>query len=76
MLTGPRVVSWRSFMPSMPLLEQAATQTPHSLHFQGVMTTRVWPSGISSSLSAPERQAFSHLPQPKHFWVKFGRYQP
>ena len=29
-----------------------------------------------SSVSAPERQAFSHLPQPKHFWVKFGRYQP
>ena len=49
----------------MPLLEQAATQTPHSLHFQGVTTTRVWPSGRSSSLSAPERQAFSHLPQPK-----------
>ena len=72
-LTGPRVVSWRSFMPSSPLLEQAATHTPHSLHFHGVTTMRVWPSGRSSCFRAPARQAFSHLPQAKHLSVKLGR---
>ena len=50
-----------------------ATHTSHSLHFHGVMTMRVWPSGRSSSFSAPARQAFSHLPQPKHLSVKLGR---
>ena len=54
-------------------LEQEATHTSHALHFHGVMTMRVWPSGRSSSFSAPARQAFSHLPQPKHLSVKLGR---
>ena len=67
-------MSWRSFRPSRPPLEQAATQTPHSLHFHGVITARVWPSGRSSNLMAPLRQLFSHRPQAKHFWVKLGRF--
>ena len=62
------------FSPSSPPLEQVATQTPHSLHFHGVMTARVWPSGRSSNLMAPARHAFSHRPQAKHFSVKLGRW--
>ena len=70
--TGPRVVSWYSFMPSKPLLEHTFMHTPHSLHFHGVSTMRVWPLGISSNFKALARQAFSHRPQPKQLSVNLG----